>query len=237
MKEKTDEPLIRKGHCPECGPEKSADIVGYHREQVTDEQSGVWESKDYRILKCRGCSEVYFQTSSVFSEDDHDYYYHPVTGETMCTEAEHVTHWPAAKKRKGVIDLVALQAVDQELGEMYAEACKAHDESLNRLAAAGIRATFDRGATLSGIDPAFTFEEKLEEFVKRGIIGTREKQTLSIVVDAGNAASHRSWKPADEDLDNLFFALEIFLQHLKFPYQSLETLKLSIPAKPKRQKK
>ncbi|MGB7975894.1 MAG: hypothetical protein WCF81_16445 [Roseiarcus sp.] len=74
------DPLLSvKGHCPECGPERLSEVVGHHT--LEDDYNGlVWSRVDYRILRCRGCEKVYFQTDEVFSEDE-EYRTDPHTGE------------------------------------------------------------------------------------------------------------------------------------------------------------
>jgi hypothetical protein len=44
-----------------------SDVVGHHHTEETDHH--VWGRTDYRILQCRGCEAVYFQTDSICSED------------------------------------------------------------------------------------------------------------------------------------------------------------------------
>ena len=39
---------IVKGHCPDCGPGRSADVVGHYCRKFDDEESGVWGQKDFR---------------------------------------------------------------------------------------------------------------------------------------------------------------------------------------------
>jgi hypothetical protein len=55
-----------KGHCPECGPDRLANVVAQYHSRYDDEESGVWGETDYRILQCRGCEAVYFQTDAIF---------------------------------------------------------------------------------------------------------------------------------------------------------------------------
>ena len=66
-----DEPAKAvKGHCPNCGPDRLADVVAHHQSQY--EYEGEIE---YRILRCRGCEAVYFQ------RDSEDIVVDPKTGE------------------------------------------------------------------------------------------------------------------------------------------------------------
>ena len=88
----TDE-AIRPGHCPKCGPDRSADIVGEHHEHREDDESDAWIDVDYRILRCRGCDSVYFQEAMVSSEDP-ELVTVLIDGRNELTLPERITHWP-----------------------------------------------------------------------------------------------------------------------------------------------
>jgi hypothetical protein len=68
-----------RGHCPGCGPGRLADVVGHYEKpyEEDDDNLGIWETTDYRILKCRGCEVVYFKISQVINEG---YQINPDTG-------------------------------------------------------------------------------------------------------------------------------------------------------------
>jgi hypothetical protein len=108
------------GHCPNCGPNRNAAVVGFHEVSWTDSETGDSGSHEYRILKCQGCESVYFQEASYstaemepgFSEEIADAY----------TPTMHVSYWPkpvlrpAPKWTDHLHDLVLRRLVK----EMYA---------------------------------------------------------------------------------------------------------------------
>ena len=87
-----------RGHCPQCGPNIWADVVGHHRVADSDDRSGVWWETNHRMLCCCGCKTVYFRESHVFSED-YDYGEDLATGEPNREYNERITYWPAPSKR------------------------------------------------------------------------------------------------------------------------------------------
>src|ERR1700724_3693908 len=98
MPEKVEKPEQVKGHCPQCGADRYADVVGEHLVADSDTLSGIWWESRYRMLSCGGCKSVYFQEIYTFSED-FDYATHPVTNETIIEYNRKITFWPAPTKR------------------------------------------------------------------------------------------------------------------------------------------
>lgn len=240
-------PAPIKGHCPNCGPDRLANVVGHHHSRYYDETSGIWGEVDYRILQCRGCELAYFQKDEIFSEDwEND----PDTGESYIPRK--ITHWPAppappapAKRKRpdwaspklelfsGVSELFA---IDSDLDSLFDNIYVAMNNDLRVLSAIGIRMTFDRASELLGVDPAKSFAEKLLELVKLGRIGVNEKDTLDILTDAGSAAVHRGWKPGPEELDTMMNIIETFLYRTFILDAAAKRLKQNVPARQKRQK-
>ena len=225
-------PSIRKGHCPECGPDRNADIVASHEDRKEYEGGDIWIINDYRILRCRGCGRVYFQDEYIFSEET-NYEYDPATG-TMQPKT-HVTHWPSPTKRQRPEWLYKLD--DPDLRHVLNEVYKAFDADLHVLAAIGARTALDRAFVLQGAQEASWFYEKLNDLVKKGIINDNEKSLLETLTDAGSAAAHRGWKPEPEQLTTLIDAMETFLKRVFVTETEVKTIKEDIPPRPKRQKK
>jgi Domain of unknown function (DUF4145) len=241
-----------KGHCPNCGPDRLADVVGHHHSRYDHEPSGIWGKVDYRILQCRGCELAYFQRDEIFSEDGEA---DPDTGEYYIPHR--ITHWPAPpappapSKRKQPdwasprFDLDSeqfgvdseLYAIDSDLASLFDDIYVALNNDLRVLSAIGIRMAFDRASELLGVDPAKSFAEKLVELAKLGRIGVSEKDTLDILTDAGSAAVHRGWKPKPEELDTMMNIIETFLYRTFILDAAAKRLKQNVPARQKRQKR
>jgi hypothetical protein len=82
---------IIRGDCPDCGPNRYADVMRHYSVRWDDEYSGIWGKNDYRILQCRGCKTVFFQKEEMFSEDI-DHRIDPETGEWETYIPEKITY-------------------------------------------------------------------------------------------------------------------------------------------------
>ncbi|KPM14071.1 DUF4145 domain-containing protein, partial [Citromicrobium sp. WPS32] len=109
-----------------------------------------------------------------------------------------------------------------------------HDNQAHILTAIGLRTALDRATEVIGIDPAKTFDEKLNELRNGGWIGQTERDILGVVTDAGNAAAHRGWEPDSQEVSELLSSLEVFLHRAFIVGQKALGIKKSIPAKPER---
>jgi len=227
---------IEKGVCPECGPDRFADVVGEHAVASDDDESGVWGRTDYRILKCRGCEHVYFQTDSIFSEDI-DHRRNPHSGEWEPYMPHKIAHYPSSSKRKLPEWAFGLDVADNDLGSLFGDIYGALNADLQVPAAIAARTTFDRASELLGVDPAITFDEKLEALISGGKISKDEQEALSVLTDAGSAAAHRGWRPKPRELETMIQIVENFLHRSFILGDAAKQLKATIPPKPKRKHK
>jgi hypothetical protein len=224
----SSEPI--RGHCPDCGPQRLANIKASFSKR--DEDSGVWVQTDYRILECRGCETVYIQKDIVFSEScevetDAD------SGEEWQVYRHDITYWPAPAKHKRPDWLEILFFTDFDLSSLLASIYTALDNDLRVLAAIGIRTTFDRASELLGVDPAKAFAAKLQDLASVGKIGTAERHTLNVLTDAGSAAAHRGWKPSPEELETMINVIEVFLHRNFIVDPAVKRLRGSVPPRAK----
>lgn len=224
-----------QGHCPKCGADRWADVVGHHQHEW--DYDLVWGINDYRILKCRGCENIYFQTEKVFSEEQ-DYRRNPVTDEWEAYLPSDFSYWPAPSKRERPKWASDLSIDYKTLGGLLDEVYGALNNDLRVLAAIGVRTVLDAASELLEVDPAKTFEEKIVDLVRLGKVGQEEKKTLDALANAGNAAAHRKWKPEPEELDAMVSVIEAFLyRNFVLGKVSAKLDANNIPAKTKRVKK
>ena len=200
----TEDPI--KGHCPECGPDRFADVVGHHQEKLDDDEVGIWSVTDYRILQCRGCLTAYFQTDYIFSEDID--YKETASGAWEPYLPHKITHYTSPVKRAMPEWAMGLDVLDDVLGDLFTDIYGALNADLRVPAAVAIRTVFDRASELLGVDPAVTFSQKLQALADQGKIGADEKASLDVLADAGSAAAHRGWKPKPRELDTLVLLIE-----------------------------
>lgn len=211
-----------QGHCPNCGPRIFADIAGEFNDVWSDDEIGISGNDTHRILQCRGCTRVYFQSSAIFSEDD------PSGGPT-------ITHWPSPEKRKKPDWLWKLTG-DGNLPSLLEEAYSSFNADANVLAAIGLRTVFDHSSELLGIDPNKTFSQKLDELLHQGKIGAEEREILDVLTNAGSAAAHRGWKPSAIQLSTMFDIVEGFVHRNFFIKHAAKRLRETVPQKSKTRK-
>lgn len=227
---------IVKGHCPDCGPDRFADVVGHHVNRFDDDEAGIWGQTDYRILQCRGCGRAYFQIDEVFSEDI-DHVQDPHTGEWEQYIPHKISYWPSPSKRERPDWAFELDVTDSELGTLFGDIYGALNADLRVPAAIAARTVFDRASELLGIDPAITFAEKLDELADAGKISTDEKGTLEVLTDAGSAAAHRGWRPKPRELETMISIIEAFLHRTFVLGEAARELRAKIPPKARRKTK
>ncbi len=187
---------------------------------------------DHTLLECRGCETVFYETSSWNSEDVDPYY--DGMGEPQYEYAKEVQTYPKPEAKTKPVWFDAMQKVDAQLHNILSQMYVAQDNHANILTAIGLRTALDRATEVLGIDPAKSFEEKLDELREGGWIGQTERDILGVVTDAGNAAAHRGWEPDIREVAELLSSLEVFLHRAFIVGQKALTIKSSIPARPKR---
>lgn len=200
-----------------------------------------WTQHRY-ILRCRGCDNVFFQTSSSNSEE-YDYY-RDEHGDEQVVHHETVQYWPALLGRKRPDWLIRLELFTDEraaLNDALEELYGALNSDLKALSAIGVRTSFDIAAELLGVESSKAFSEKLDALVAAGHIGIVDRDRLETLVDAGSASAHRGWKPTKDDLNVMLDVLEHFIHSAIIAPQEREELDkraAAIKAKvPQRKKK
>jgi hypothetical protein len=215
----TPKPTTVKGHCPQCGPRRTARILYEHPVHWTsDYDDSISGTDTARMLECGGCQTVYFETRSINSEDqDHE---GPI---------EKVTYFPAPSKRDEPSWMWDVMVEDDELHSLLKETYAALNNDARVLATVGLRTIFDRASEKFGVDAAKPFDAKLDELVTQGKIGQAERESLDVLTDAGSAAAHRGWRPTVEQLTTLMNIGEAFLYRTIILDAAAQHLKKSIP--------
>ena len=199
---------FEEGHCPECGA-KRAEVVAQHKEEY--DYGGICGATNYSVLECLGCGYHYFKTLSWNSENiDHEY--NPSTGKVDTTSHKRIAFWPPAAKRRRPEWTDKIGFKDRILGSLFEDVYTALSNNLGVLAAIGMRTVFDRASELLKIEPEAKFHEKLSKLKDDGHITETERTGLDALIDAGNAAAHRGWKPTPKQLNAMMTILEAFLQ-------------------------
>ena len=224
-----------KAHCPQCDGERSCDLHGtiYVPWEWSDRDGNSMKGgADHSLLQCRGCETVFYENSSWNSEDI-DLWYDEL-GNTQGEHPRTKVTYPRPESKTKPVWMDAIHKVDIQLRDILDEMYIAYDNQCYVLTAIGLRTSLDRATEILGVDPAISFEEKLEALLDGGWIGLTEKEVLEVVTNAGNAAAHRGWSPDNVESAQLLSSLELFLQKAFIVGKKALSLKARIPAKPKR---
>ena len=225
---------IERSDCPQCGPQRRAEVVAFFSVTNQDEASPVYEVVNYNTMRCCGCGDIHVRRDAFFSEDE-DHEQNPVTGEWEWVRRPTSTYWPPSERRRKPAWI--LQVEDDVVHRLLDEIYRALNQDLRTLAAMGVRSLLDRTFELAGADPATGFEEKLKFLTAEGAISARDKETLTIMTDAGSAASHRGWQPDAGALDTILDAAEAVLYRAMVLPRNAHRLQQQVPPKPARKPK
>jgi hypothetical protein len=128
--------------------------------------------------------------------------------------------------------LRSLHDDDPDLKELLDEVYSATNDKQVRLLPMGVRSALDYVMTkILGADLG-TFSAKLDEMVKRGHIASRQRDHLETVIDAGSAATHRGFKPAQDLLDEMLTVMESVIRDHYITGPMLKTARTQIPPRP-----
>lgn len=222
------EAIFTHGHCPECGPDRRAEVLAKHVEMWEDRS--VSGSEAYAVLKCGGCGAIYFQQGSECSEDmDFEY---DENGEPIAIPKPKFSYWPLPFRRARPPWIPTLK--DNSLREVLAEVYGALDVDHRILAAIGARTALDRAMVLLGATEYKSFAAKLEELVFSKIVSDHERQILGVLTDAGSASAHRGWRPTAENLATIMDGTENFLHRTLVVGKAASAMKQRVPRRTRR---
>jgi hypothetical protein len=226
-------PNVIKAHCPDCSGMRNAYLRAEH---VTEGSEDDYDEEIYRwsdtsmVLECCGCSRVFFRRDFWFWEWEGD---DLLTGDPLPGSVT-TTYWPAPTTRKPPKWIEDIEKADRDFGSLLSEMYTALNNDLRVLAAIGARTVFDRSSELLGVAPELSFTNKLDELSNQGKVSKDERDTLNILVNAGNAAAHRGWRPQPEELNTMMDVVETFLHRSFILGDGIKKLKAAIPGKPRK---
>ena len=223
-------PEVVRAHCNGCGGPRSSFVRASHAKRGSAGDGAVGWCDTYRVLECRGCGYLIVQHEHWFSEDtteERD----PETGEWYEAPVVKTAYFPPARVRPLPKWSDDLEAADALLAEVLKEVYAALQNDSLILATAGARILLDRAMVLHLGEDAGSFGKKLGEMAARGIIGSEDRELLAVMTDAGNAASHRGYRPSREHLETILDTIENLL-HRKFVLQPAAAgVKAATPAR------
>ncbi len=215
-----------KSYCRKCSQhtdaEKNAEILAKHSSYFESDDGYVDATTYYYVIRCEGCEQISFLEEFYFSEDEPP-------------DRPRITYWPPKELRRRpswLNDIWEPRSVRLLFDELY----KALDQDARVLAGIAVRTIFDGIAAHLNIDETKPFADKLKDLVANGDISKRERDSLEVLVDAGNAAAHRGWRPNANELNQLVDILEHFAKRVLFIDNNAKVLKPKIPPKTKHTK-
>lgn len=116
---------------------------------------------------------------------------------------------------------------------MLDEIYQAAHDGQSRLMSIGVRAALDQLMT-GIIGDIGSFEQKLDRMVADGFFSPRQKDMLALVIDAGSAATHRTFRPPLPLLEQMVVVMETTIRDHYITNPMLDTLRTMIPPKPPR---
>lgn len=231
------EDKIEKAHCPTCNREQNSKIHGRTKQDwdySDNDGNSAYGSVVHTLYECRGCETVFYETNSWDDQDIDQWYDHQGECHGKAIERKETMPKPPSRQKPDWFDTHG--SLDPSLYRILQETYTAFEHNCHTLAAIGLRTALDRCVTAFDIDPAMTFGEKLRKLLDDGWIGQSEHDLLQVLIDAGNAATHQTWMPAEESLTHLLDVLENFIQRNIVNGKRVLAMTQTIPKKQRRRK-
>jgi len=202
------------------------------------------------MLQCAGCRTIsmgrftqYFDDGSV----DAEYYPSPVSRKKpswlRSFEMAEKDAPKNAAKDAPLSELPWLQPFAFDMAEKHAplsellnEIYQTVDGGQHRLAVMGIRALLEQ-VMIAKVGDLKTFEEKLNTFHSKGFISLLQRDALNKILEVGHAATHRGFKPTDEELSLTLDIVENILGTIYHDAKESEKLTKRVPARAPKQRK
>lgn len=217
-----------KADCPVCGPEKIADVLASRAHTEHDDTDPVWLEVELKILQCRGCETLFVYKGEHFSEDV-DIVHDPHTGGLRQVAHIKKQYWPSSKSRPKWAP--SLETIDTDLANLFEEVHSARNAELYVLSTIGVRTVFDRATEILKVDPNKSFAGKLDLLAQGNRISVDERAALEVLIEAGNAAAHRGWRPSRDEVDGLVLIMESFLHRCFIADYLAKAIKSSVPGR------
>jgi hypothetical protein len=209
MRDSTAEPI--RSFCNGCQRETRHEMVGSCSRQRREGngQFARFIHETWHLLQCCGCESI----KAFVSEDSTDF------------KTPRQTHYPACQNRQlpGWRELMPQKCQDL-ICETYAAM---HADCLT-LSMMGTRAILDE-ILKEMVEDCGGFQKKLQQAAKEGFLTTAEIEVISAAIDAGNAASHRGFRPTVSQLDDALDIVEHTLMNQYVLAAASGRLKKSVP--------
>lgn len=220
-----------KAPCPTCRGLSNMIVHGDKKsewEDQADRHNYMYGGTEHKLLECCGCNTIIYYKDSWNSEQgDYDSEGHFILSHDIETV-------PGTGKYLRPEWLEQIYKQDFTLYGILNEVYTAYENKALILASTGLRIAFDRTSCFVGVPPHLTMEQKVKEVFEQGYVSETERDQLTVVTNAGNAAAHRGWMPDEADFESLLRTTEKFIHRVVLRDHRIEAIGAQIP---KRQKK
>jgi hypothetical protein len=223
--------------CPGCERKQATDVLASFDLPYDDGNTS--GNTSYRVIQCCTCSHVHFPTVDTFSEDVS--YHRDPDGEEVPTYNETLRYFPPIPKRIRPEWMECFVLDNPTLDRLLDEAYGALTYGFTVSAAVALRTIFDAATEHLNIDPALSFDEKLDALERQHGIDAQQRAILNVLTNAGSAAAHRGFNPSAELLETMFRMMEEFLHKIfvtaaeqQALAKRVAELSAQIPLRPKR---
>ncbi|MEM7619145.1 MAG: DUF4145 domain-containing protein [Pseudomonadota bacterium] len=219
------EEIKEKFFCNKCKTVTKHFIRGEHTKTEEDKKYPIYLITRLLIIECCGCENHALAKKTFLSEDVYlDYC--PKTGKTIEVQNWDEVIYPPVSYRKTPLWLKKLE--DRTLIDILTETYNALSLKSNYLATFGSRTAIDRLIFIMVGDKG-CFKKGLEALKHNGKISVDELQILEPIIEAGNAAAHRGWRPSDEELSIILDTAEGLIHRLLILPEETKRLEENIP--------
>lgn len=192
------------------------------RHRVLHETSSRSEDRvvTYAMLQCHGCGNVCLAEQVNFMDDgDKEIVFHPS---------------PISRKEPPWL-LSLIFGNNRDLAGLLHEIYQAIHGSQYRLAAMGIRALLEL-VMVSKVGDLGSFGAHLDAFHAAGYVSRVAKESLSNILEIGHGATHRGYRPTEEDLKLALDIVEGVMASLYHHQHAAEEAAERVPKRPRRKK-
>lgn len=193
-----------KSYCRSCGGGREHTILSQH-ERPWDNDEGLWGGDAWLTLECNGCRTVTFLHRHWFSEETDDRGA-PITNSDL---------YPPSPTRRapewGLDFYLSLRSQDYWIIKLHSDIYAALGLKAHSLATMGIRAIVDFTVS-SKVGDKGSFAEKLNRMLAENLITETQLGIIDAAFDAGSAAAHRGYAPAEADMYLLLDVAESLLE-------------------------
>ena len=212
--------------CNSCS--RATDHAVVWIDSTTDEElpDGQASGTRVRVLRCCGCRECTLKQEQWYFSGIPD-----PDEEAVQTLGEPI-YEPPRLWRRAPDWLKEIESTDPDLKGILDEVYSATNDKQVRLLSMGVRSALDYVMTkIIGKDIG-SFERKLNEMVEQGHLTERQKVNLNVVIDAGSASTHRSFRPPRQLLEEMVTMMENIIRDHYITGPMLTTAKTLIPPRP-----